>query len=84
MTSKPQIALGLMGGQIVEHHVDLASGVGVDHPIHEIEEFDASAPLIMTGRDLAGGHIEGGEQSGRAVTLVFIWPFRARPFGNLK
>ena len=28
MTGKPQIALGFMGGQVVEHDVELAIGIG--------------------------------------------------------
>src|SRR5215510_9016484 len=59
---KPAVVLGLVGIEIVQDHMDLAAGMFGNQAVHEIEELDATAALIMAGFDQASGNIEGGEQ----------------------
>ena len=58
----PGIALRLVGIEIVEDEVDLAPGMHGEDGVHEIEELDPSAALIMARRHLAIGDVEGGKQ----------------------
>ena len=66
----PAIVFRLMGIEIVQNHMDLAAGMIGNHAVHEIQELDAPAALIMAGRDQASGNVEGGEQGRGAVTFV--------------
>ena len=65
VTLEPPIAPRLVGGEIVEHDMDLAFRICGDDPVHEIEEFDAPASLVVAAQDLAAADVEGGEQRGR-------------------
>jgi hypothetical protein len=40
VTGQPEITLGLMGGEIVEDHMDLPIGMVGDDFVHEGEELD--------------------------------------------
>src|SRR5438128_1374264 len=76
---EPAVALGFLGVEIVEDHVDLALAMGGDGLVHEIEEFDAPTPLVVARHDLATGDVEGGEQGRGAVPLSSCaWPLTAR------
>src|SRR5664279_1333727 len=72
VTIEPCVAGGFVGGEIVEDDVDFALRVGSDDPVHEVEELDASASLIVAADDLAAGDIQGGKQRGRAMALVVM------------
>ena len=50
--------------------MDLAAGMIGSQAVHEIQELDATAALIMAGRDQASGNIQSGEQGRGAVTFV--------------
>ncbi len=41
MALQPHVALGLVGGEIVEDDMDFALGMGGNGFVHEVEEFDA-------------------------------------------
>jgi hypothetical protein len=56
---QPTIVFGLMGVQVVQDDVNLAARMIDDDAVHEIQELDAPAALIMTGLDQARGNIEG-------------------------
>jgi hypothetical protein len=43
--------LGLAGVEVVQDDVDRALGIGGDHLVHEVEELDPPAALVMAGRD---------------------------------
>ena len=47
--------------------------------VHEIEELDAPPARLVRGGDLAGRHLEGGEQGGGAVALVIVAMAGRRP-----
>src|SRR5215510_7968519 len=68
--SQPAVVFGLVGIEIVQNHMDLAAGMSGNQAVHEIQELDATAALIMAGFDQASGNIEGGEQGRGPVTLV--------------
>lgn len=67
MACEPAFALELMGREIVEDDVDLLARIGGDGAVHEIEELDAPATLVMAGGDLAGEHVERGKQGRGSV-----------------
>ena len=69
---EPDVALGLVGGEIVEDDMDFAFRIGGDNRVHEVEEFDAPASLVVTGEDFAAGHVERGEQRCGPVTFVVV------------
>src|ERR1700756_1574822 len=60
MALEPHVAGGLVSGQIVENDVDLALRISGDHPVHEVEELDAAASLIVAGADPAAAAAGGG------------------------
>lgn len=74
MTRKPEVALRLVGPEIVEHDMDVPAGMVCDNAVHEIEELEAAAPTVMARLDLAGGNIQGGKQRCCPVPLVFVGP----------
>ncbi len=53
--------------------------IGGDDIVHEVEELDAPPALLVGGRHLAGGHLEGGEQGRCAVALVVVAVAGQRP-----
>ena len=55
------------------------SGVCGDDVVHEVEELDAPPALLVRGRHLAGGHLEGGKQRRGAVSLVIVTMSGQRP-----
>ena len=50
--------------------MDLAAGMIGNHAVHEIQELDPAAALIMTSLDQASGNLKGGEQGRGPVTFV--------------
>ena len=79
VSGEPEVALGLMGTEIVEDDVDLALRLRGDDAVHEVEEFDPSAALLVGHRDLAGGDLEGGEQGAGAMASVVVRLAGERP-----
>jgi hypothetical protein len=74
-----------VGGEIVEHDVDLALRICGDDPVHEIEEFDAPASLVVAAEDLAAADVQRGEQRGRSMPLVVMrLPGERAPVGQLQ
>ena len=62
VAGQPAVVFGLVGIEIVQDHMDLPAGMFGNHAVHEIQELDATAALIMAGLDQASGNIERGEQ----------------------
>src|SRR5271166_5211122 len=59
VTLEPAVVFGLVGVEVVEDHMDCGVRVASDDIVHEVEKLDASAALLVGGRDLAGGDLEG-------------------------
>jgi hypothetical protein len=72
VTLEPAVVLGLVGIEVVEDDMDGRVRIEGDDVVHEIEEFDASPALLVHGSNLAGGHLEGGDQGRGAVALVVV------------
>jgi hypothetical protein len=66
---QPAVILGLVSIEIVQDHMDLAASMIGNQAVHQIEELDTPAALIMAGLDQASGNIERGEQGGGPVTF---------------
>src|SRR5215831_1272573 len=66
--SQRAVVFRLVGIEIVQNHMDLAAVMFGNQAVHEIQELDAPAALIMTGLDQASGNIEGGEQGRGSAT----------------
>ena len=79
VAGEPAFALGLVDRKIVEDDVDLLAWIGGDDAVHEIEELDAPATLVMAGSDVAGEHVERGKQGRGAVALVVVAAAAERP-----
>src|SRR6516165_1384316 len=47
MAREPEISLGFMGAQVVEHDMNGLARIGGDDVVHEVEELDPPAPLLM-------------------------------------
>src|SRR5271165_6603841 len=71
VTLEPHVASGFVGGEIVEDDVDFALRIGGD-PVHEVEELDPSASLVVAADDLAAGDIQRRKQRGGPMTLVVM------------
>jgi hypothetical protein len=72
MTLEPAVVFWLVGIEVVEDDMDGGVRMGGDYVVHEIEEFDTSPAVFMGGGDLAGGHLESGEQRRGAVALIVV------------
>ena len=71
MTGPPPVALGLVGVEVVQDHVNgLLRRILADQFVHEVEELSAPASCRVPGLDAARGDFEGGEQGRGAVALV--------------
>jgi len=70
--SQPAVVFGLVGIEIVQNHMDLATGMVGHQAVHEIQELDAPAALVMAGLDQASGNIERGEQGRGPVPIVGV------------
>src|SRR5882672_4588959 len=66
VAGEPAFVLGLVDRKIVEDDVDLLAWIGGDDAVHEIEELDAPATLVMAGSDVAAEHVER-DRAGRAA-----------------
>ena len=71
MTRQPCLVL-LVRVQIVEDHLEAFLRVGCHDIVHEGQELLSAPALLVLGLDLAGGHLEGGEQGRGAVALVVV------------
>jgi hypothetical protein len=69
---QPPIIFGLVRVEIVQNDVDFAARVVGDDAVHEIQELDPPAALVMAGLDHSGGHLQRREQGGRASPLVLM------------
>ena len=58
--------------EIVEDDVDFALRIGGGDPVHEVEELDPSASLVVAADDLAAGDIQRRKQRGGPMTLVVM------------
>jgi hypothetical protein len=63
VSRQPRPDLGsVVGGQIVQHDVDLLTPVGFDRLLEERQEVRARAMRVAVADDLAGGGVQRGEQ----------------------
>src|SRR5579864_5898372 len=72
MPCQPHVPFRLMGGQVVEDHVDLVVLVLLHHTVHEIQELQAPPAFVMPTHDLAGSNIECREQGRGPVPLIVM------------
>jgi len=73
------------GVQIIENDMDLLVRIGCHHLIHEAQKLSTSAPLEVSGLDLARRDLQGRKQGGGAVTFVLvIVPMQRLPIGQTK
>ena len=62
----------LVGGVVVDHHVQLAPRVGLGDLLEEPQELLVPVPVVAGVDHLAGGDLERGEQGGGAVPDVVV------------
>ena len=73
MAGQPGLDVGvLMGCVVVDHHVQLLARVSAGHLLQEGEELLVAVKLIAGLGHVSGGHLQGGEQGGGAVTHVVV------------
>ncbi len=68
---RPHHRVGV-GPVVVQHDVQVSTGIGPGHPLEEPEELLVAVPVEDLLGDPAGGHLQGGEQGGRAVADVVV------------
>ena len=76
---KPAIILRLMGIEIVEDDVDGGVRIVREDIVHEIEEFDPAATILVGGGDLAGRHFKGRKEGRSAIALIVMTMTRQSP-----
>ena len=69
---QPDVPFRLVGREVVEDHVDFLAGMLSYYPVHEVEELDPPAALVVPADHLAAGDIEGREQGCGPVPLVVV------------
>jgi hypothetical protein len=63
MGRQPLLNVGVpVGVAVVEHHVQLPSGVSPRHALEEVEELGLAVPLVAAVGHPPGGELEGGER----------------------
>src|SRR5260370_5987630 len=67
---QPHVPLGLVRREVVEHDMDFALPVSGDDLVHEVEELDATASLVVPSDDFAADKIEGGDERCRAMARI--------------
>ena len=70
MLLQPAVVPGLVGVQIVKHHMNLAACVPGDQFIHKVEKLAPSASIIVARLDHPRGDLQGREQGGCSVALI--------------
>ena len=61
-----------MRGLVIAHDVQRSAGIGPGDLAQEPQEFLVPVPGVAGVGDLAGGHLQGGEQRGCAVPDVVM------------
>ena len=64
VASKPEIAIRLVGFQVIQDDVNLPPGTSLHNAVHEVQELDPPAAAIVARRDHPRGHLESGKQGG--------------------
>ncbi len=62
MRLQPSVPLGLVGIQVVQHHVNHAARVVRYDAIHKVQKLTAAAPRVMASLHLAGQDVQGGKK----------------------
>ena len=57
MAHQPSVPLRLVGVEIVYDHVQLASRVGGDDVVHEVEKFTPPTAVVMPHLHIPTGHL---------------------------
>jgi len=70
MALEPAVLFGLVGVQVVQHHMNLAARVLTHDLIEEVEELAPSAAAVVACLYLSGDDVECGEQGGGPVPLI--------------
>ena len=52
--------------------MDVSIRIIGDHLVHKIQKLSSSSAFVMSGFDLADGHIESGKQGRGAMTFVSV------------
>src|SRR4051794_24023368 len=83
---KPSLGLlGDVGRMIVEDQLDRGSGrIGGVEQLEEFNEFAAAVAIFNRSVDLAGDKIDPGQQTDRAVALVFMLAGKGRVLAGLR
>ena len=71
-TLQPAIVLGLVRVEIVENDMQFAARMLGGDPVHEVNELDPAAALVLPAGDLATRHVERREQRGLTMPLVVV------------
>ena len=72
MPLQPHVPLRLVGGEVVQDHLNfLALMVGYD-AIHEVEELDPATALVVLAGNLAGANAERCQQGGGPVPSIVV------------
>src|SRR5512133_413788 len=61
MACQPEVTLGLVRVQIVEHDVDFPTGMVGHDAVHEVEKLDPAPAPVVPRLDLAGGNVQSGK-----------------------
>jgi len=69
---QPHVPLRLVGGEVVQDHMDFLAVVLHPHLVHEGEELDPPAALVVLADDSSGSDIKGREQGRGAVALIVV------------
>src|SRR5438445_13578480 len=72
MGFEPAVFFGLVGVEIVQHHMKFFVGIFGNQLIHEIEELTPAAATIMSGMHQSASYVECCKECRVSVAFVFI------------
>ena len=83
VAGKPPVMFGLVGAKVVEDDMQVLIRVTRDHPVHEVQELAAPPAAVVTHMGKPRRHLQGSEEGGRAMPLVFmVEPSQGFPIGQ--
>ena len=72
MPSQPTVMLGLMGSEIIQHHMEFRLGVLGHDPVHEVQELSTPPAAEVPHMHQSTMDLQGGKERSSPMALVLV------------